>query len=165
MIYTSIILLTVLKIFSLNEWENVSQFLTDFLWRVSSVIVLWVCCWYCHTYRTSPWTSQFSPHFTIDWHCSSLYNNHLIIWSSLLLISDQQRVTHLDSDDWLGLLMEDGLEGRRDLHREVHGVWEDVWVQHGVGLLLSLWPPALTHVGPACNNIIDQLQSIEHIQI
>ena len=77
MIYTSIILLTVLKIFSLNEWENVSQFLTDFLWRVSSVIVLWLSCWYCHTYRTS----QFSPHFTIDWHCSSLYCI-TIIWSS-----------------------------------------------------------------------------------
>ena len=77
MIYTSIILLTVLKIFSLNEWENVSQFLTDFLWRVSSVIVLCLSCWYCHTYRTSPWTSQFTSQLTdIAPHCIT------IIWSS-----------------------------------------------------------------------------------
>ena len=42
MIYTSIILLTVLEIFSLNEWENISLFLTNFLCleEFAGVIVL-----------------------------------------------------------------------------------------------------------------------------
>ena len=44
MIYTSIILLTVLEIFSLNEWENISLFLTNFLCleEFAGVIVLLV---------------------------------------------------------------------------------------------------------------------------
>ena len=57
MIYTSIILLTVLEIFSLNEWENISLFLTNFLCleEFAGVIVLLVV-----TLPSSP-----APHYLL----------------------------------------------------------------------------------------------------
>ena len=57
MIYTSIILLTVLEIFSLNEWENISLFLTNFLCleEFAGVIVL--------LYVTLP--SSPAPHYLL----------------------------------------------------------------------------------------------------
>ena len=133
MIYTSIILLTVLEIFSLNEWENISLFLTNFLCleEFAGVIVLLVV--------TSPLPADNSDNILEQWV------SPLTPWQSHWL----GQLSHLDSDDGLGLFMEDCLEGRGDLHREVHRVGEDVRVKHVGGLPRPDHQQSVMSSGPA----------------
>ena len=54
--------------------------------------------------------------------------------------------------------MEDCLEGRGDLHREVHGVGEDVRVKHVGGLPRPDHQQSVMSSGPAVRHFITKLK-------